>query len=139
MTEQAPKSATVKARLPRGLADRGPAEIAATNKMMAAIRETYELYGFEAVETPFIEYTEALGKFIGLIDADLKVRNDDYLAHRSDNSVRAPRALAAAPGTFAAWMKTRGRVGGQNRVPRVINDAELFANLAAFAAKSSPQ
>ncbi len=83
--------------------------------------------------------TEALGKFIGLIDADLKVRNDDYLAHRSDNSVRAPRALAAAPGTFAAWMKTRGRVGGQNKVPRVINDAELFANLAAFAAKSSPQ
>ena len=54
----------VKARLPRGLADRGPAEIAATHRMSAAIREVYELYGFEAVETPFIEYTEALGKFL---------------------------------------------------------------------------
>ena len=32
--------------------------------MMAKIREVYELYGFEAVETPFIEYTEALGKFL---------------------------------------------------------------------------
>ena len=32
--------------------------------MMQAIREIYELYGFEAVETPFIEYTEALGKFL---------------------------------------------------------------------------
>jgi histidyl-tRNA synthetase len=54
----------LKARLPRGLADRGPADAAATNRMLGAIRETYELYGFEAVETPFIEYTDALGKFL---------------------------------------------------------------------------
>ena len=58
------KKPSVKARLPRGLADRGPAEIAATNRMTQAIRETYELYGFDAVETPFIEYTETLGKFL---------------------------------------------------------------------------
>ena len=54
----------LKARLPRGLADRGPADVAATGRMLEAIRETYELYGFEAVETPFIEYTDALGKFL---------------------------------------------------------------------------
>jgi histidyl-tRNA synthetase len=52
------------ARLPRGFADRLPAEIAATDKMLAAIKEVYELYGFEALETPCIEYTEALGKFL---------------------------------------------------------------------------
>lgn len=52
------------ARLPRGLADRGPGELAATRKMMEAIEATYRLYGFEAVETPFIEYTDALGKFL---------------------------------------------------------------------------
>ncbi|HEY1735572.1 MAG TPA: histidine--tRNA ligase, partial [Methylovirgula sp.] len=52
------------ARLPRGLVDRGPGDIAATEKMLAAIRKSYELYGFEAVETPFIEYTDALGKFL---------------------------------------------------------------------------
>ncbi len=52
------------ARLPRGFADRGPADIAATERMLAAIREVYELYGFEAVETPFVEYTDALGKFL---------------------------------------------------------------------------
>ena len=54
----------VKARQPRGLADRGPAELAASERMLAKIRESYELYGFEAVETPFIEYTDALGKFL---------------------------------------------------------------------------
>jgi histidyl-tRNA synthetase len=58
------KSERLKARIPRGFVDRGPAEIAATERMLAAIRETYELYGFEAVETPFIEFTDALGKFL---------------------------------------------------------------------------
>jgi len=53
-----------KARLPRGLSDRGPAEIAATRAMIEAIRRVYELYGFEPVETPAIEYTDALGKFL---------------------------------------------------------------------------
>jgi histidyl-tRNA synthetase len=54
----------LKARLPRGLADRGPAEIAATRRMIETIRAVYERYGFEPVETPAIEYTDALGKFL---------------------------------------------------------------------------
>jgi histidyl-tRNA synthetase len=58
------KADKLKARAPRGFADRGPAELAATERMLAAIRESYELYGFEAVETPFVEYTDALGKFL---------------------------------------------------------------------------
>jgi histidyl-tRNA synthetase len=55
---------TARATLPRGFADRSPAEIAATEKMLAVIKESYELYGFEAVETPLIEFTEALGRFL---------------------------------------------------------------------------
>jgi histidyl-tRNA synthetase len=54
----------LKARLARGFGDRGPAELAATRAMVETIRETYELWGFEALETPFIEYTDALGKFL---------------------------------------------------------------------------
>jgi histidyl-tRNA synthetase len=54
----------LKARLPRGLFDRGPAEITATRRMIERIRAVYELYGFEPVETPAIEYTDALGKFL---------------------------------------------------------------------------
>src|SRR6187397_211388 len=60
----ADKSNKLKARLPRGLADRGPAEIATTRRMIEAIRAVYERYGFEPVETPTIEYTDALGKFL---------------------------------------------------------------------------
>jgi histidyl-tRNA synthetase len=54
----------LKARLPRGFVDRAPHEIKTAEKMLAVIRETYELYGFEPVETPLVEYTDALGKFL---------------------------------------------------------------------------
>ena len=58
------KKNKLKARLPRGLSDRGPAEIAATRRMLEKIREVFERYGFEPVETPAFEYTDALGKFL---------------------------------------------------------------------------
>jgi len=53
-----------KARLPRGFRDRGAAEIAAERAMLDAIRRVYESYGFDALETPAFEYTDALGKFL---------------------------------------------------------------------------
>src|SRR6266513_3921067 len=58
------KDNRVKARLPRGFADRGAAEINATRRMLDRIRAVYERYGFEPVETPAIEYSDALGKFL---------------------------------------------------------------------------
>ena len=60
----ASKDQMLKARLPRGLADRTAADIRATERMLATIRQVYERYGFEPVETPLIEYTDALGKFL---------------------------------------------------------------------------
>jgi histidyl-tRNA synthetase len=64
MSRDKKKPSKIKARLPRGLADRGPAELSATRQMIEKIRKVYELYGFEAVETPAIEYTDVLGKFL---------------------------------------------------------------------------
>ena len=64
MADKPKKPQKLRARLPRGLADRGPAEIAATRAMVEKIREVYERYGFEPVETPAMEYTDALGKFL---------------------------------------------------------------------------
>ena len=64
MAEKPKKPQKLRARLPRGLADRGPSEIAATRAMVEKIREVYERYGFEPVETPAFEYTDALGKFL---------------------------------------------------------------------------
>jgi histidyl-tRNA synthetase len=64
MAEKPKKPQKLRARLPRGLADRGAAEIAATRRMTETIREVFERYGFEPVETPAFEYTDALGKFL---------------------------------------------------------------------------
>ena len=64
MADKPNKPTKLKARLPRGLADRGQAEIAATRNMVEAIRVVFERYGFDPVETPAIEYTDALGKFL---------------------------------------------------------------------------
>ena len=52
------------ARLPKGFQDTPADDLRATSRMLATIREVYERYGFEPLETPAIEYTDALGKFL---------------------------------------------------------------------------
>ena len=64
MTDTADVSLRARATLPRGFTDRDAGDLAAAEAMMAKIGEVYALYGFEAVETPFVEYTDALGKFL---------------------------------------------------------------------------
>jgi histidyl-tRNA synthetase len=64
MADKPDKTNKLKARLPRGFADRGGTEIAATRRMLDKIRAVYERYGFEPLETPDIEYSDALGKFL---------------------------------------------------------------------------
>ncbi|POR45656.1 histidine--tRNA ligase [Bosea psychrotolerans] len=54
----------LKARQPRGFVDRGPADVAATERMLGVIRESFSRYGFDPVETPFVEFSDALGKFL---------------------------------------------------------------------------
>jgi hypothetical protein len=46
----------------------------------------------------------------------------------------APELIVVQRGTFEMWMKSRGRLGGQNKVPRIIADQALFENLRAFCA-----
>jgi len=53
-----------KARVAKGFRDIAADEIRGTRRMLAKIQEVYEAYGFEPVEQPFIEYTDALGKFL---------------------------------------------------------------------------
>ena len=64
MSEKNTKPQKLKARLPRGFVDREAADIRAANQMMETIREVYERYGFDPIETPLFEYTDALGKFL---------------------------------------------------------------------------
>ena len=58
------KQSRPKARVAKGFRDVLPDEIRGLRTMLAKIQGVYESYGFEPVEQPFIEYTDALGKFL---------------------------------------------------------------------------
>jgi len=89
-----------KARLPRGFVDRIAGDVRAAEKIMAQIGAVYELYGFEPLETPIFEYSDALGKF--LPDADrpnegvFSVQDDDeqWLSLRYDLTAPLARFVA---------------------------------------------
>ena len=72
-------------------------------------------------------------RFAETLDAALCRLNDDYDAHRAGGyGMDAARVRLMPLGGFAAWMKSRGKLGGQNKVPRIVNDHALFATLQAF-------
>jgi len=106
MNDKSDKKANkLKARLPRGLADRGPAEIAATRDMVDKIRTVFERYGFDPVETPAFEYTDALGKFLPDQDRPnegvFSFQDDDeqWLSLRYDLTAPLARYVAERIGT----------------------------------------
>ena len=69
-------------------------------------------------------------EFAEALDRALCQENADYRDHRL--GMHSPRVIAVAPGGFAAWMASRGRSGGQNKVPRVMTDQVLFGALQAY-------
>ncbi len=76
---------------------------------------------------------EQLQRFTDALDRKLCQRNEDYESHRSGGfGLKAPQVLPVAAGTFAAWMKKRGKLGGQNKVPRIITNREMLAELLEF-------
>ena len=72
-------------------------------------------------------------EFIRSIDDRLQASNADYMEHRKGGyGLHAPTVRTVARGKLAAWMKSRGMLGGQHKVPRVINDRDLFQSLMKF-------
>jgi histidyl-tRNA synthetase len=90
-----------KARLPRGFRDRSGAELAAERAMLETIRRVYEGYGFEPLETPAFEYTDALGKFLPDVDRpnegvfSLKDDDEQWMSLRYDLTAPLARHVAA--------------------------------------------
>ncbi|MEO0636528.1 MAG: histidine--tRNA ligase [Pseudomonadota bacterium] len=144
------------ARLPRGFRDRQAAEIRATDAMMATIRRVYERYGFEPIETPMFEYTDALGKFLPDTDRpnegvfSLTDDDDQWMSLRYDMTAPLARHVAEqgqdlvtpyrtyragyvfrnekpGPGRFRQFMQFDADIVG---APGVSADAEICMMLA---------
>jgi histidyl-tRNA synthetase len=106
-----------KARLPRGFVDREAQDIRAVEAMCAKIKQVYELYGFDPVETPLFEYTDALGKF--LPDSDrpnegvFSLQDDDeqWMSLRYDLTAPLARHVAKTSTTSSCPTAPTGRAG----------------------------
>jgi len=65
------------------------------------------------------------------IDKALSATNDSYRRRRENNiAISVPKVVLLQPGRFEKWMAQRGRLGGQNKVPRVVSDATTFGKFS---------
>ena len=68
--------------------------------------------------------------FAKALDVALTNVNSDYEAKRKNNATMLPLELVAVPeGTFFKWMQLRGKLGGQNKVPRLYKDLTYVNSL----------
>ena len=75
----------------------------------------------------------AADRFGAGVDAALCATNEDYRAHRQGNLTLLPPEVVVVPrGGFADWMRSRGKLGGQHKVPRMDNSGALTARLRQF-------
>ena len=74
-----------------------------------------------------------LEQFVAEMDEALKSINSDYEAKRyKDIALRLPEVTAIPPGSFAAWLGSKGKLGGQHKVPRLSNDRTILEEIKAF-------
>jgi hypothetical protein len=72
--------------------------------------------------------------FIKVLDESLRKINSDYDAKRQrDLALVAPVVHSVKQGTFYQWMKSRGKLGGQNKVPRLFNTREYVEEILKIA------
>lgn len=73
------------------------------------------------------------GAFAQALDRALALGNADYAAHRGgDFGLRPPAVRLLPPGSFESWMQRHGRLGAQNKVPRVVASADRLDDLRPF-------
>src|SRR6187397_2827981 len=88
------------ARLPKGFSDISASEIRASEQMLGTIRGVFESYGFEPLDTPAIEYSDALGKFLPDLDRpnegvfSFQDDDDQWLSLRYDLTAPLARYVA---------------------------------------------
>jgi hypothetical protein len=89
--------------------------------------------GYHQYVVEFLRDPLDIEGFRSTLDADLARRNADYSAHRAQGvCIPSPALIVARPGGFEAWMRRRGKLGGQNKVPRIDNAGTLTRELVGF-------
>lgn len=77
-----------------------------------------------------------LAQFADRLDVELQGRNADYQGKRIGRGLDTPVVQSVPAGTFERWLRSRGKWGGQNKMPRCRSDREVADELARFAGGS---
>jgi hypothetical protein len=86
----------------------------------------------------FLEPPTDEGAFMAALDASIRSKNEDYDTHRTDDYGMEPPILIRAPsGTFFEWMKRKGKLGGQHKVPRVAMNPQMGDELVGITMELS--
>jgi hypothetical protein len=88
--------------------------------------------GYHQFVVEFLRPPVEIERFRDALDADLGRRNADYRAHRVPGGLPAPALITLRAGGFESWMRRRGKLGGQNKVPRMDNSGVLTRDLVQF-------
>ncbi|MEY5001486.1 MAG: hypothetical protein RLZZ211_1522 [Bacteroidota bacterium] len=81
----------------------------------------------------FEQAPENMDAFANTLDAALKKNNADYDAKRKGNiNIGFPLITAASEGTFHRWLKHKGKLGGQHKVPRLQNTDDLLKEISQW-------
>ena len=75
----------------------------------------------------------SLEQFTKVLDAELKNANSDYEAKRhKDIALRMPVVRILPIGTFTRWLRSKGKLGGQHKVPRLSNERKILEEILAI-------
>ncbi len=81
----------------------------------------------------FEQEPDDLERFRQALDSKLRDLNSDYDAKRSaDLMLKTPEVTVLPPKTFFTWMKSRGKIGGQHKVPRLYNNRKYADSILEF-------
>lgn len=82
----------------------------------------------------FEKEPDSLTNFTNRLDLKLQELNSDYEAKRFKSvTLEPPKVVVATKGTFLQWMREKGKVGGQNKVPRLANNREYLDELLTIS------
>ena len=83
-----------------------------------------------------VEFAEVAGGYCAVYaqtDGVLSQANEDYAAHRrGDLTMLAPEVRVVRRGGFADWMRSKGKLGGQHKVPRMDNSGIITSQMSQF-------
>jgi hypothetical protein len=81
----------------------------------------------------FVQPPDNAERFKNMLDERLRELNSDYDAKRYNNMILdEPLIHYAVEGTFDSWLKSKGKLGGQHKVPRLSNNREIMEQILQF-------